>query len=190
MSNVLIIPNFISQDVCQAMNNWVYKGVANKWLDSGISRGSGWTYKDRLTTRAYGNRFEYPQIVYDVFAQITEQLHLQDLPKSLAGGGRNGIVVSCTNSGGDVYEHKDPMEGELHVLRCNIMTSKADEGAELFIDGEKINIEVGDLHCYLPSNVPHYVTTAQGHTSRIMWMFGYQISIKQWQEKTDNFYVC
>jgi hypothetical protein len=167
------------------MNDWVNLGVGSKWLDEGISRGSGWAYKDRLTTRAYGDRFEYPQVVYNVFAKITDTLGLQDTPRSLYGGGRDGVVVSYTLSGGDVCKHKDPMEGDLHVLRCNIMTQAADSGAELFIDGEKMDVGVSDLHCYLPSDVEHYVTTAEGNTPRIMWMFGYQISKHAWQEKMD-----
>jgi hypothetical protein len=91
------------------------------------------------------------------------------------GGGRDGVVVSY-NLYGDVFKHIDAMEGDLHVLRCNVMTQAADAGAELYIGDEKIKIGVGDLHCYLPSDVEHYVTTAEGNTPRIMWMFGYQIS--------------
>ena len=158
------------------MNAWVNRGVENKWLDAGISRGSVWSYKDRLTTRGYGDRFDYPAIVHKVFDQITNALGLHTTPKSVVGGGKDGVVVSCTFPGGDVYPHKDPMEGDLHVLRCNVMTQAADAGAELFIGGEKIELGVGDLHCYLPSDVEHYVTPAEGNTPRIMWMFGYQIS--------------
>ncbi len=40
------------------------------------------------------------------------------------------------------------------------------------------------MHCYLPSNQPHYVTAAEGETSRIMFMFGYQVTEKFW----NNFY--
>lgn len=174
--NVIRKKNFVTSTQCNELNTWVDQAVQNKWLDAGISRGSGWSYKDRLTTRAYGDRFEYPQVVYNVFAQITEALGLHDLSKSVSGGGRNGVVVSCTYSGGDVYPHKDPMEGECHVLRCNIMSQKAEEGAELYIGDEHIDIETGELHCYLPSALLHYVTPVQGQTPRIMWMFGYQIT--------------
>jgi hypothetical protein len=172
--NVIRKKHFVTSTQCNELNAWVDQAVQNKWLDKGMSRGSGWTYKYRLTTRAYGDRFEYPQVVYDVFAQITEALGLHDLSKSVSGGGRNGVVVSCTYSGGDVYPHKDPMEGECHVLRCNIMSRAADSGAKLYIDNEHVDIEVGELHCYLPSTMPHYVTKVEGQTSRILWMFGYK----------------
>ena len=167
---------FISQFQCDEMNEWVNCAIEKKWLDFGIDPDLGWAYQKRLTTRAYGNRFEYPEIVYQIFEKISETLGLTDLPKSIAGGGRGGVVVSCTYADGDVYEHIDPMEGDRHVLRCNIMSQKADLGADLYIGNKRIDVEVGELHCYLPSDVPHYVTTAKGRTPRIMWMFGYQCS--------------
>ena len=176
MADIIFQRGFLSAQECAAMNAWVEDGVRHKWLDCGISRNSGWAYKDRLTTRGYGNRFEYPEIVYSIFDRITKLLGVNHLPKSVIGGGRDGVVVSYTLPGGDVYLHKDPKEGQFEVLRCNVMTQSADAGAELYIGGEKIDIGVGDLHCYLPSDVEHYVTEAKGNTPRIMWMFGYQIS--------------
>lgn len=191
MSEILIFRNFLDEDTCRLMNDWVDQGVENKWLDSGISRGSGWEYQKRLTTRNYGDRFDYAAIVYEVFEKITNHLNLQHLPKSVVGGGKNGIVVSYTKPEGDVYNHRDPMEENgSHVLRCNIMTRKADAGAELYINNEKIDVGVGDLHCYLPSDLWHYVTEAQGDTARIMWMFGYQISKQEWLQILEREHVC
>jgi hypothetical protein len=187
--DVIIFPGFIEKDTCNQLNDWVDLGVKNKWLDLGISRNSGWKYNKRVTTRNYGNRFDYPPLVHQVFNKITNKLELQDLPKSVTGAGKDGVVVSCTFPGGDVYPHKDPKEGELEVLRCNIMTRNSDDGGELFIGGKKINVGVGDLHCYLPSDTEHYVTEVKGQTPRIMWMFGYQIAKEKWQRKIESFYV-
>lgn len=174
--DVLIFRGFATTEECALLNQWVELGVTRRWLDLGVNRGIDWDYDKRLTTRNYGDRFEYPDIAHGLFGRITEFLGLNDLRKSVVGRGRDGLVVSYTLPGGDVHPHKDPMEGNLHVLRCNVMTQAADAGAELFIGGEKIDIGVGDLHCYLPSDVEHYVTEAEGVTPRIMWMFGYQIS--------------
>jgi len=171
---VLRKKQFLTQAQCDELNAWVLEAVARKWLDLGTSRGAHWQYDKRLTTRPYGYRFEYPEAVYKISEQITEALQLGNLPKSTFGGGRDGVVVSCTFLDGDVYEHYDPMEGNKHVLRCNVMTQKADSGAKLYVKQEHIDIDVGELHCYLPSSVPHYVTKVEGRTPRIMWMFGYE----------------
>jgi hypothetical protein len=183
---VLVFENFLDKDTCNQLNDWVDLGVKKKWLDKGISRGQGWTYTGRVTTRNYGDRFDYPQVVRDVHALITKKLQINDLSKSLVGGGKDGVVVSCTFSGGDVYPHKDPKEGDLEVLRCNIMTRSAEEGGELYVGGNKIDIDVGDLHCYLPSTVEHYVTEVKGQTPRVLWMFGYQCSVERFTNIMDN----
>jgi hypothetical protein len=173
---VIVQKNFLSKEECAQLNDWVDLGLSKKWLDKGFDIGCSWGYTKRLTTRAYGDRFCYPQIVYEVFSKITKHYDLGNLKKSVIGRGRDGVVVSCTFPTGNLYEHKDAMEGDLDVLRCNIMTRKADAGGELFVDGKKIIIEVGDLHCYLASSVSHYVTEVEGETSRVLWMFGYQAS--------------
>lgn len=186
--SVFVIPRFISNETCSALNNWVDQGVKEKWLDSGMSRGSGWEYQKRVTTRNYADRFEYSPVVFQVFDKITDHLGLKDVPKSTIGAGKDGVVVSCTFPGGDVYSHKDPMEGyNLHVLRCNIMSRDSDAGGQLFIGGKYIDIGVGDLHCYLPSAIEHYVTPVEGNTSRIMWMFGYKMSIIDFLELKKNY---
>jgi hypothetical protein len=179
LPKVLIIKNFISQEICDSLNIWVDEGVKNKWLDFGINKGSGWGYKKRFTTRNYADRFEYPEIAYTTFDKITKHFGYEDVLKSVSGGGKDGIVVSCTFPEGDVYEHIDPKETALgslkDVLRCNILTRKADVGGILHVDGEQIDLDVGDLHCYVASAFPHYVTEVQGSTSRVLWMFGYQV---------------
>ena len=63
-TTVIRMKQFVTPAQCSELNAWVDHAVQNKWLDLGLNRGSGWTYKDRLTTRAYGDRFEYPPIVY------------------------------------------------------------------------------------------------------------------------------
>lgn len=177
-----MVKGFVNQDVCEKLNAWVDTGVQNQWLDGSVNKDSGWEYKKRLTTRNYGDRFEYPNVVHEVFESITESLKLQDLPKSVAGAGRDGVVVSCTLPGGHLFEHMDQKEPNGEVLRCNIMTRNADAGGKLFIGGQQIDVEVGDLHCYLASAVPHYVTEVEGNTSRVLWMFGYQVTAERFKQ--------
>jgi hypothetical protein len=61
------------------------------------------------------------------------------------------------------------------------MTQAADNGAELFVDGSKIDIKTGDLHCYLASDFEHYVTEVKGNTPRILWMFGAYVPTEHWE---------
>lgn len=178
--SILVFKNFLSEAECTTLNEWVDLGVQNKWLDNGLKMPEGkWTETKRLTSRPYGDRFDYSPEVYAVQDKITSFLKLEDLATSVVGGGKNGIVVSYTLQGGDVHKHKDPKEGALEVLRCNIVSKDTESGGELYVGDDKIDIGVGDLHCYLASTVEHYVTEVQGQTPRILWMFGYQCDVNR-----------
>ena len=171
--------NFLSLEECSILNAWVDDAVQTKKIDPGFDRGrSGYT--NRYTSRACGDSFVYPQIVLDISDRIRAFCGVSSYG-AIKGHGNNGVVVSCTFDGGDVYEHQDPPSGDgLATLRCNVMTRAADEGGVLFLDGNKIDLEVGELHCYLASNMPHYVDTVRGETSRVLWMFGAHVPTEDW----------
>jgi hypothetical protein len=174
-----ITRNFISIEECKILNAWVDEGVDRGWLANGITAGGVGTNK-RFTTRFYGHRFEYPQEIMGIAEKIKIFVGVSSYP-IIKGHGRNGIVVSYTLPQGDVYKHQDPKFLGLSALRCNIMTQAADEGGKLFVDNNKVDIGVGDLHCYLASDYEHYVTEVKGNTPRILWMFGAYVPKNSWE---------
>lgn len=172
--------NFLSAEKCHALNVWVDEAVDKKWIDAGIST-EGLGYTKRVTSRLYGNRYEYPKLVLDISNDIRSFCGINSY-ELIENHGKNGVVVSCTFSGGDVYKHKDPRTiYNYSTLRCNVMTRKADFGAELYVGGQFIDIEVGELHCYLASEFEHYVTKVEGKTSRVLWMFGSAVPLEDWE---------
>lgn len=175
MSNIFTIKDFVDEQTIQELNAWVDEGVKNKWLDYGYNNSPS-LYTKRVNSRYYSDRYSYPQVVYDVSKKITERLQIDDLPLFFFGGGKDGIVVSCTFPDGEVASHIDNTDGSCHVLRCNILSRAADRGGHLIMNGQKIDIEVGELHCYLASDNEHSVNTVEGTTSRVLWMFGYECS--------------
>lgn len=173
-----IVSNFATQEEISVLNEWAKLGVKNKWLDVGISKRS--VCVNRLTSRFYGDRYKYPQIVCNLSTRVRKFVGV-DLYPLILGHGNDGIVVSYTMNGGDVYKHKDPKSVEgLATLRCNILTQKADAGGVLYVDGQQVDIEVGDLHCYLVSEHEHWATKVEGNTPRIMWMFGAHVPAENW----------
>ena len=174
-----VFPNFATQEEIKLLNGWAKLGVKNKWLDRGINTGFEPT-KARLTSRLYAHRFNYPQEILELAGKIRSYIGINNYP-IIKEHGRDGIVVSYTPQGGDVFKHTDPKGNEgLATLRCNILTQKADAGGMLYVGGQQINIEVGDLHCYLVSEHEHWVTEVKGETPRIMWMFGAHVPAEDW----------
>lgn len=173
-----IARNFLTSEECVALNEWAAEGVKHGWLDTGISRGN--LTRTRLTSRMYGARFTTPKIVSTVSKKIRQYVGVQDYPL-VAGHGKDGVVVSCTYNNGDVYEHQDPRSfPDLATLRCNVMTQKPVSGGLLYLEGQEVPLEAGDLHCYLASEHKHAVTTVLGETPRILWMFGACVPIDDW----------
>ena len=52
---------------------------------------------------------------------------------------------------------------------------------QVYVENNKIDIEVGELHCYLASDYEHYVTEVKGETPRILWMFGAYVPKEDWE---------
>ena len=79
----------------------------------------------------------------------------QDHPPSFVDGIVNGIGVRD----GYIKEHIDPIYFPgTHTLHCNVISQKSDHGGVTIIGGEEYDIDVGDLLCYVVSDVNHEVT--------------------------------
>jgi len=174
---VTIFPKFITAEECAILNLWTEYALNNNMLGKGINEYGKAGAHNRYSSRAYTKRFEnYPDLAYSLYDRISNYLGLEGLAKSVNNGGKDSIIVNCTLTSGDVFKHVDAMEPNGHLLRCNILTQAPESGGELYVNDNKVDIQVGDLHCYLVTKYQHTATTVQGNTKRILWMFGYQIS--------------
>lgn len=173
-----IIKNFLSPDDCALLNQWAILGVEKGWISTAAI--GGFCRKGRLTSRFYGEYFTTPNEILAISNQIRVFCGVATYP-FIVGHGRDGIVVNYVNPGADVHCHRDPKAADgTPTLRCNVMTQGADSGGALYIGGEKIDIGVGDLHCYLVSEHDHWVEPVEGVTPRIMWMFGAHVPADEW----------
>lgn len=181
-----IVKKFLSTDECTMLNQWVENGIKDNLFDLGF--GLTDSLSKRATTRRSGGRFKYPDEIIAISNKIREYVGVSDCPLVEGGHGRDGIVVSCTFEGGNVFKHFDPpVHPTLSTLRCNVMTQKPVDGGVLHIDGKPIDLEAGDLHCYLASEHEHHVDQVVGKTPRILWMFGALVDKKSWDNNVIKF---
>jgi hypothetical protein len=178
---VRIYRNFLSKEECEILNNVAKEGVKNGWVSTSVQNYE-FGYRLRFTSRMHMAKQDYPQVVIDISNRIRNFVGIDDFPL-IEGHGKDGVVVSYTMKNGSVYKHRDPRSVEgLPTYRCNVLTQANEDGCDLYINGKKIDIKVGDLHCYMVSELEHYVTEAKGETPRIMWMFGAHIPKEHWSE--------
>jgi hypothetical protein len=182
---VRVYKNFLSKEECAALNASAMLGVAKGWVDTGISV-NGVQIKERLTSRMHMKDAEYPKIVLDTSKKIRDFLSISSYPL-ITEHGKDGAVVSVTFKGGDVYPHKDPRSKDMQyaAYRCNVLTQAPTSGGQLQVGSKDIQIEEGDLHCYLASEIEHKVTKVEGATPRILWMFGAYVPINAIQKFTE-----
>lgn len=182
---MLYFPNFLSMEDCELLNKVAILGVNGGWIGPGIS-GVDFKYRKRFTSRLYMKDKKYPFIVNRISNRIKKFLSIEHYP-IINGHGSDGIVVSVTFPGGDVYKHKDPRSKDgLATFRCNILTQSAEFGGKLYIDDIFKDISIGDLHCYYASEESHYVTEVQGNSPRILWMFGCHRPIEDYLNNYDH----
>ena len=175
---VKLFKNFLSVKECEELNKVAKKGLNEGWINVGVN------YQDRAYAKRYTSRMhmvdaEYPQIVRDIATKVRQFAGI-DKFRIIDGHGKDGVVVSVTFKGGEVHLHKDPRSVMgMPTYRCNVLTQANEDGCDLYVGGKKVDVEVGDLHCYMVSEVEHYVTEAKGDTPRIMWMFGAHIPLER-----------
>jgi hypothetical protein len=179
---VKVHKNFLSAEDCALLNKVALDNV-DRWFDDGWSTG-GARIKSRITTRTVmnGKSGLFPPEVIEISERVRKQAGVDKYP-IIDDHGSDGIVVSITYNDGDVHEHNDPRSKLGHsAYRCNILSQVPENGGELYIHNNKIDVGVGDLHCYFASELLHKVTKVEGDIPRILWMFGVYIPKKHWSE--------
>ncbi len=183
MKKVRVVKEFVSKKDLKTLNDWSlknYRENPNQYYDAHMDPDNP---RSRFTTRLDNevdhideNVFiKYPKIAYNIQDRIRAKFELwdQDRPPSFVDGIVNGIGVRD----GYIKEHIDPVYFPgTHTLHCNVISQKSDHGGVTIIGGEEYDIDVGDLLCYVVSDVKHRVTKTKGNTNRILWVFGFCIT--------------
>jgi hypothetical protein len=187
---VLIKKNFLNEAERLEFYNWcVLHAEKREGFVEGITReGTIGSYgpisrtDKRVTTRIADN-INYPEIAYEIKEKVKNYIsNIQNSP-IIHSHGKDGLVISVTYDGGDVYEHLDPrMDLNYSCLRCNILLSKPEQGGTIYINNIPYDINPGDLHCYLVSDYIHRVDECHGITPRVMLMYGWLINQNDWEE--------
>jgi hypothetical protein len=193
MKIVNVVRNYLSESECNELNTWMRENIEAGNIRFGVTNVPGTHYSEnkriasepfRYTTRINPAGYTYPQLVRDIHARIELDFNLTKWAEPKHTHGQDGVVASATLPGGDVYLHKDGVDGQepKHTLRSNILTS-APGGGLIWVNGESYTLQKGDMMQYLPSRYEHKVEPVVGNTGdmRIMWMFGWYVDADEWE---------
>jgi hypothetical protein len=172
--SVRVYRNFLTADKCEALSQIALRGIEEGWCKHCVP-----AEVNRYTSRIHMKKYTYPETILDVSRRVRKFLNIDCFPP-IFGHGKNGVVASVTFKDGYIPEHKDPRSiKDFMTYRCNIVTQLPEEGCDIYVNGKKVDTGVGDLHCYMASELNHYVTKSKGQTPRILWMFGACIPLQE-----------
>jgi hypothetical protein len=178
---ITIYKNFLNKDDCEYLNN-----LALNYLETNVVQSN--SIAGRYTTRyikKINQDFDFTERVYELSKKIKQKANLLNF-RNEDERGKNGVNVAVTLDNGLIEEHTDPrgVNGDI-TYRCNVITQKSETGGNLILGKNTINLDVGDVHCYAVSEIPHTVMASFGKTPRILWMFGVQIPKEHWSYEDD-----
>lgn len=173
-----ILPNFISADEANILNNFVLENIKKGNFSEGKTSRCENPPMAQMVSR-FNPEIEFPKIVLDLQEKIINLLNLKqtDIHTKFHP---TGVVVNCSFKGAKVVPHKDPTQGNLSLLRCNIISSASELGGDLIVENRQFNVpELGIYFC-LVSEHEHQITRVEGYTPRIVWQFGFNVNAEDW----------
>ena len=189
MKKVRVVKNFVNSNEILLLNKWSLQNYKNNPGDYMDANMDSIRPRTRFTTRLENSRnhhnerisIDYPEEAYTIRDRIKNKFGLwnYESPPSFVDGIVNGIGFGE----GAIDEHIDPVYyPNTHTLHCNVISQKSDSGGVTIIGGEEYDVNVGDLLCYVVSDVKHRVTVTKGKTNRILWVYGFCISSYKMEE--------
>jgi len=165
MKNYKIFKNFLSNNECYVLNNWIVENKDKNFFKDAFMGGK------RLSTR-FSKTVPFPKDVYRIKNRLIKKLKIKKVKHPPFC---DGMVASLAFVEDTLYMHKDPIWKEgLKTLHCNVILSDSLGGSPI-IEGEKLKLKKGDMWCYLVSDVEHGADKVLGDKPRTMWVFGFLI---------------
>jgi hypothetical protein len=146
----------------RVIKQWQYASMVEPCFDFQLNNaGDGRRFAKQDTAHYWKEAFSEfwlePVSVEPIFKNLTGN-HFQD--------------------GAFVHPHTDPAPEDLVHTRCNLMLRKPTEGGNPVLDGEELDINVGDLWLCLASMELHSSTPIKGG-ERLIFSFGGLVPIEQ-----------
>lgn len=181
---VKIVKNFISDDEVKVLNQWTLDNYTQPYfVDPKMNRDSVQT---RFTTRhAYGRceeyqdyKVQYPKEVYDIQKRLINYLKIKENTIAPWPSFTDGIVTTIALPPGSCCKHTDPIYFDnTYTLHCNFVTQNPKNGGVTYVEDIPYKFEENDMVMYITSHLEHEVTEISGDIPRILWVYGFGISL-------------
>jgi hypothetical protein len=183
---VKIEPNFISEEESKVLSNWTSSNYDQPYFMNPKMNND--KVQTRFTTRHAHHRIseyqdfkvKYPKEVYNIQKRIFKYLNLTLNDIIPFPAFTDGIVTTFGFSPGSCISHKDPIYYQnTYTLHCNFCTQTPESGGITILEGKEYPFKYRDMIMYVASHVEHEVSECVGNTPRVLWIFGFCVSLEQ-----------
>lgn len=181
---IKVVKNFINDEEVKILSDWTLSHYKKPYFVD--PRMNNDEVQTRFTTRhAYGRnkeyqnfKVDYPKEVFDIQNRLLEYLNLSKDSIIPFPSFTNGIVTTIAFPPGSCCKHTDPIYyPNTYTLHCNFCTQNPENGGTTLIEEKEYSFEYKDMIMYITSHLEHEVTEISGNTPRILWVYGFSISL-------------
>ena len=181
---VKLVKNFVTDEEIKVLNQWTSNHYENSYFMN--PRMNNDDKQTRFTTRHAHGRckeyrdyiVEYPKEVYDIQKRLIDYLKIKQNSVAPWPSFTNGICTTIAFSPGGCCKHTDPVYFEnTYTLHCNFVTQKPESGGITFVEDIQYQFEEKDMLMYITSHLDHEVTEIFGDKPRILWVYGFCLSL-------------
>jgi hypothetical protein len=183
---IKIVKNFISDSEIYKLNQWTFNNYRKPYFMN--PRMNNDSIQTRFTTRhSYGRceeyseyKVQYPKEVYDIQKRLIKYLKIKKNTIAPWPSFTDGICTTIAFSPGSCCKHTDPIYfHNTYTLHCNFVTQNPEYGGITYIEDTPYKFEKNDMIMYVTSHLEHEVTEIYGNIPRILWVYGFCISITE-----------
>ena len=182
---VKVVKNFITDNEIDELNQWTLSNYEQPYFayPPGINDDE---FQTRFTTRHsyYRNKeyqdykVQYPKEVYDIQKRLLNYLKIKDDTIVPWPSFTDGICTTIAFHPGSCGKHTDPIYFEnTYTLHCNFVTQNPKSGGTTYVEDTPYQFDKNDMIMYIASHLKHEVTKISGDTPRILWVYGFGITL-------------
>jgi hypothetical protein len=185
MSNLVkVVKNFITDTEINELNQWTLNNYKQPYfMCPGMNKDRK---KTRLTTRhSHGRikeyrdyKIQYPKEVYAIQQRLLHYLKLPEYTIAPWPAFTDGVITEIAFFPGSCKSHIDPRySADTYTLHCNFVTQNSDSGGITSIVNTPYSTGKNDMLMYITSHLAHEVTEVSGDDPRILWSYGFVLTI-------------
>lgn len=161
--------NFIDKEAIEELKTWVFGLFNDGMLPQNPTCSEGVRFGNNIKSL----NITPPKVYFDILDKVAARV--EDVIGDPIESKSIGHSIMYHRNGAIVANHTDFVMSELPAYRCNIMISKPESGGEPTFQGNRLEVNEGDLWTFYAYTETHGANMTHGSVDRVLLSFGFDI---------------